>query len=100
VEFYQDRGAGELTASPASPAYGRADLLTAVLHELGPVQGHNHEDEGLMDERLPLGTRRLPDGPFFDPDRDVSGDLEEWDDATAQLEWDPDAIDNVFASLE
>jgi hypothetical protein len=46
---------------PDSPAYGRYDLLTAVLHELGHLQGHDHTDDGLMVATLPTGTRRLPD---------------------------------------
>jgi len=52
---------GSLVASPDSPAYGRYDLMTVVLHEIGHLQGHDHTEEGLMAATLPLGTRRLPD---------------------------------------
>jgi hypothetical protein len=58
VEFAQSMPAGDLVATAASPAYGRADLLTVVLHELGHILGGDHEDEGIMDDTLPLGTRR------------------------------------------
>ena len=51
---------GDLSATSDSPAYGRADLLTVVLHELGHILGDNHELEGIMEDMLPLGTRRLP----------------------------------------
>ena len=37
---------------------GRADLLTAVMHEFGHVLGSEHVETGLMDGLLPLGTRR------------------------------------------
>ena len=46
---------------PGSEAARRVDLLTVVMHELGHVLGYGHEDEGLMDDTLPLGTRRLPE---------------------------------------
>jgi hypothetical protein len=48
----------------------RVDLLTVVLHELGHVLGYNHADEGIMQERLSLGERRLWDDvpdPWDDP---------------------------------
>jgi hypothetical protein len=55
----------ELRATAGSPAFGRADLLTVVMHELGheldledlPVGVAAHD---LMTESLGLGTRRLP----------------------------------------
>jgi hypothetical protein len=39
------------------------DLLTTVLHEMGHVLGHEHEDaaDDLMAEMLQPGVRRLPD---------------------------------------
>jgi hypothetical protein len=37
------------------------DLLTVVFHELGHVLGYDHEDEGIMEDTLPLGMRRLWD---------------------------------------
>jgi hypothetical protein len=52
-------------AIDSSPADGRMDLLTVVMHELGHVLGlEDLEDEGhaheLMAEVLDAGTRRLP----------------------------------------
>jgi hypothetical protein len=48
------------TALPGSPAAGREDLLTAVLHEMGHLAGRPDEDggTGLMGTVLPAGTRR------------------------------------------
>ncbi|MFL5337504.1 MAG: matrixin family metalloprotease, partial [Geminicoccaceae bacterium] len=43
-EFAGHGNGGELLAAPSSPAFGRADLLTVVLHELGHVLGLGHTD--------------------------------------------------------
>jgi Ca2+-binding RTX toxin-like protein len=51
---------GELQASSTSPAYGRMDLLTAILHELGHLLGQDHETDGLMTPTLATGQRKLP----------------------------------------
>jgi hypothetical protein len=49
-----------LVATFASPAANRADLLTAVMHEMGHVLGYRHTDSlDLMSAALPLGKRRL-----------------------------------------
>jgi hypothetical protein len=58
----------ELQATPASPAAGRMDLLTVVMHELGHVLGlgdlnADAHGDGLMDTALTPGTRRLPAAP-------------------------------------
>lgn len=42
------------------------DLLTVVMHEMEHYLGEGHNDEGLMDESLPAGTRRLPAGGISD----------------------------------
>jgi tartrate-resistant acid phosphatase type 5 len=54
---------GELLATSASPAAGRYDLLTVVMHELGHAYGLTEDDDDtppgtLMTESLPPGTRR------------------------------------------
>jgi subtilisin-like proprotein convertase family protein len=36
----------------------RMDLLSVVMHELGHVLGHDHDDEGVMAETLAPGTRQ------------------------------------------
>jgi hypothetical protein len=62
VEFAPRDGSHELAGMPGTSAASRADLLTAVLHELGHVLGSDHcDDGGVMDESLPLGTRRVWD---------------------------------------
>jgi len=35
------------------------DLLTVAMHDLGHVLGHDHADGSVMDESIPLGTRRV-----------------------------------------
>jgi uncharacterized delta-60 repeat protein len=64
-------------APAASSAFDRADLLTAVLHEMGHLLGRSHTPtaDALMAKNLALGTRELPAGvgPVFDG-HDVSRD--------------------------
>jgi len=54
-------------ANADSAAFGRMDLLTVVLHEMGHLLGREHADgslaaEKLMADRLATGVRRVPDG--------------------------------------
>src|SRR5262249_5684612 len=63
-EFTQAGNPEELVATAASPAYGRIDLLTVVMHELGHVLGLEDHDAALgthdlMDATLATGARRL-----------------------------------------
>jgi hypothetical protein len=51
-----------MEATNASPAAGRIDLLTAVMHELGHIVGLDHTEEGLMADSLATGARLLPAG--------------------------------------
>jgi hypothetical protein len=66
-EFGKRTAITELQASAASAAYGRMDLLTVVMHELGHVIGLDDltaasSAHDLMARDLPTGTRRLPAG--------------------------------------
>jgi hypothetical protein len=62
---FSPRG-GELVAGPSSPAFGKMDLETVVMHELGHVLGYGDLDapaqaNNLMATWLTPGVRRLPD---------------------------------------
>jgi len=51
-------GADALVAKPNSAAYGRMDLLTALIHEIGHALGYEHADSGSMESTLGTGERR------------------------------------------
>jgi PKD repeat protein len=62
--WYIDSTPGDASAfhaTPGNPAWGKVDLLTVVVHELGHELGFDDTaDGGLMGVFLPTGTRRLP----------------------------------------
>ena len=64
AEFAAVAGTSSLSAPAGTAADQRADLLTAVMHEIGNVLGNSDTSaDDLMNAMLPLGTRRLPDNP-------------------------------------
>jgi hypothetical protein len=88
-------GGHELVSPSASQAQNRVDLLTVVMHELGHLLGYEHEFGGLMDDRLPLGTRRLPENMFGE----LMDDAAAVDDLLPHSHLDASQFDDVFASL-
>ena len=64
-EFEEVLGANHLAAGLESPALGRIDLLTVVMHELGHVLGFDHTDAlesgspDVMNDVLDIGMRLL-----------------------------------------
>ncbi|WP_417391439.1 choice-of-anchor Q domain-containing protein [Gimesia sp.] len=50
-----------LIALPDSEAAGHVDLWTVILHELGHLLGYEHAADGVMQESLAPGERRLVD---------------------------------------
>lgn len=63
-EFTVAVGTEERDAAPGSPAYGKLDLLTVVMHEMGHEIGLDHvtDPNALMNEDLGPGIRREPPG--------------------------------------
>jgi hypothetical protein len=45
-------------AAPTSAAYGKMDLLSALVHEVGHAVGYEHSDGGVMADTLNPGQRR------------------------------------------
>jgi Ca2+-binding RTX toxin-like protein len=70
VEFGLSLSSVEKTALETSPAFGRMDLLTVVMHEMGHVLGFADLDPNagaLMSETLDAGTRRASDSTLESP---------------------------------
>jgi hypothetical protein len=66
TEFAKTSDPQERVAGASSPAHGRMDLLTVVMHEFGHLLGLADKANGvgpdtLMTEDLAAGVRRLPD---------------------------------------
>jgi hypothetical protein len=61
-EFQILLSVAEFATDPASPAFGRMDLLSTVLHELGHTMGFTEsQGDDVMNSVLPAGVRRLPE---------------------------------------
>jgi hypothetical protein len=56
-EFAPGAPGSPLVPLPGSPAAGKGDLLTAVLHEMGHLAGSPDGDNGLMAGSLAAGAQ-------------------------------------------
>ncbi|MBI3917574.1 MAG: hypothetical protein HY322_11275 [Betaproteobacteria bacterium] len=103
-----------LTATPNSDAFGRMDLLTVVMHEVGHVLGLDHDDAmsfTVMDDDLESGVRYLLGPEAATPpaartsSRGASGGLPSFDlDAgggasNARIDWDAPVTKGWGATL-
>jgi hypothetical protein len=77
-EFRVRLDAGVRVAGPASDAFGRMDLLTVVMHEIGHVLGFDHEDGAryaVMRDELAAGVRYSAAAPRFNLDAPGAGEF-------------------------
>jgi hypothetical protein len=63
---------GTLSAEPNSDAYGKMDLLTTVMHEIGHVLGYEHGADELMQVTLAAGLREPKGGAQANPNEVTS----------------------------
>ncbi len=58
-EYQADSQSDRLLASSVSPASGKIDLVSVLLHELGHVAGYEHAEGGLMSTTILPGERLI-----------------------------------------
>jgi hypothetical protein len=76
-EFELLAAGGGFQADAGSAAFGRIDLLSVVLHELGHILGYDHGDEdGLLGETLETGVRHADLDELFANEEALAAVLE------------------------